>query len=71
MILAKILGLLLVAVFGECSRVNICFKARTADTGTHDGNIVKGQWTQSEILSKGSTPKGAGPLFRQQREFWR
>ncbi len=26
-----------------------CFEARDANTGTHDGNIVKGQWTQSEI----------------------
>ena len=48
-VLTLILGLLLVGVFGECSRVNICFKARTTDAGTHDGNIVKGQWTQSEI----------------------
>jgi hypothetical protein len=29
-----------------------CFKARYADTGTHDGNIVKGQSRQSEIPSK-------------------
>ena len=37
------------------------------NTGTHDGNIVKGRWTQSEILAKARRRKVPGlcVLFRR------
>ena len=49
------LGLLLVRLFAQRGKVQPCFKARYANTGTHDGNIVKGQVDVERDSSEGDS----------------